>query len=90
MNFLIGYLRSMLDFKQSTSVEGDDSGSANLTFEEENAVQYIGGYVVKKLQDNPHYSDFTSLLTEMVCCDAVAWTNAINRVKLHLRCIKYS
>ena len=39
MNCLIVYLRSVLDIEgTSASVEGDDSGSGNLTFEEENAV----------------------------------------------------
>jgi len=62
MNFLIIWcrkkLRSVLENEgTSSSVDDDDSNSANLSFEEENAVQYIGGFV-KKLQENPDLKDF--------------------------------
>ena len=87
-NLVQNKLRAVLhtDSTGTTSMETDDLGSDNLSFEEENAVRYIGGYVVKKLQENPVCSEFRPLLTEMVCSDksdenspSAAWTNAINR-----------
>ena len=45
-------------------MDDDDSNSANLNFEKENVVRYMGGFVVKKLQENPECG---SLLTEMIC-----------------------
>ena len=40
-----------------------------LTFEEENAIRYIGGYVVRKLREQPNCAKFKSLLNELVCED---------------------
>ena len=64
-------------------MDDDDSNSANLNFEKENVVRYMGGFVVKKLQENPECG---SLLTEMICSNesdenspSAAWTNAIDR-----------
>ena len=85
-NLLQKKLRAVLDTKV-TSVETDDLDSPDLSFEEENGVRYIGGYVVKKLKEHPDCSGFKPLLNEMICTDvldensppSVAWTNAIDR-----------
>ena len=70
---------------EGTSVKSVSSCKL-LNFEEENAVRYIGGYVVKKLKEHPDCSEFKDLLNEMVCTDntlddslSAAWTNAVNR-----------
>jgi len=78
-------LRAVLE-KEGTSrlmPEDDGSDNTNLSFEEENAVRYIGGFVVKKLKENP---EFRQLSTEMICSDesdenspSATWTNAIDR-----------
>jgi len=70
---------------QPNEIESDSCEP--LSFEEENGVRYMGGYVVKKLMEHPDCSDFKELLNEIVCTDDIrdenspsaAWTNAINR-----------
>ena len=57
-----------------------------LTFEEENAIQYVGGYVIRKLREQPNCIKFKPLLNKMTCEDnqnendpSALWTNSINR-----------
>ena len=57
-----------------------------LTFEEENAIRYVGGYVIRKLREQPNCIKFKPLLNEMTCEDnqnendpSALWTNSINR-----------
>ena len=85
-NLLQKKLRTVLD-SDATSVETEYIDSPDLSFEEENAILYISGYVVKKLKAHPGCSDFKPLLNEMICTDvsdensppSAAWTNAIDR-----------
>ena len=76
--------------KRLTAVQdeggNEDFRCAELTFEEESAVRYVGGYVVRKLREQPNCVKFIPLLNEMVCEDSqnenslsASWTNAIDR-----------
>ena len=75
--------------KRLTALQGDSDCTedcAELTFEEENAVRYVGGYVVRKLKEHPNCAKFRTLLNEMACEDdqkenspSASWTNAIDR-----------
>ena len=66
-------------------IEGDTCEP--LSFEEENGIRYMGGYVVRKLREHPDCAEFNELLNEMVSTEdmldenspSAAWTNAINR-----------
>ena len=64
MKFLTNY------WKRLTVLQGDGDCTddcAKLTFEEENAVWYVGGYVVRKLKGQPNCAKSKILVIEMVC-----------------------
>ena len=75
--------------KRLTVSQGDGDCTedcAKLTFEEENAVRYVGGYVLRKLKLQPNCAKFKTLLNEMICEDnnkenspSASWTNAVDR-----------
>ena len=54
--------------------------SANQSFEEENGVRYIGGYVVKNLMEHPDCSD-------MVCTDDIPDENSPSAAWTIIKCI---
>ena len=66
--------------------QGETEECLELTFEEENAIRYVGGYVVRKLREQPNSARFKPLLNELVCEDSqnendpsALWTNIIDR-----------
>lgn len=79
--------------------QGETEECLELTFEEENAIRYVGGYVVRKLREQPNSARFKPLLNELVCEDSqnendpsALWTNIIDRgglVKSQMKQIRY-
>jgi len=69
-----------------TTVTAEDNHELEpLTFEEENAIYYVGGYVVRQLKAHEADAELIHGLDHLQAkesddqCEAAVWTNTINR-----------
>ena len=60
--------------------------TARLTYEEENVVRYIGGYVLRALKKDPSNKDVSNILHKMIdrtplqeCPPSQTWVNSLDR-----------